>query len=217
MIRVVLAEDEPLLRSGLRLLLERDGQIAVVAEVADGAAAVAAVRRHRPHVLLVDLRMPVLGGVDTIRALRQDPELKDTPTLVLTTFDSDEDVIEALRVGANGYLLKDVHPEELRGAVRSIASGTPVVSPSVLATMLRTVAQSRPPRAHILDRFTARERDVLAAVGRGLSNNEIAAELNLSGATVRTYVSRMLTHSGLRDRSQLVILAYESGLVRGDG
>jgi len=217
MIRVVLAEDEPLLRSGLRVLLERDDEIVIVAEAGDGAAALAAVRRHRPQVLLVDLRMPGLGGIDTIRTLREDPTAEGTRALVLTTFDDDEDVLEALRAGADGYLLKDVEPEELRRAIRSIAAGTPVVSPSVLATMVRTVTQSRPARAHLLDRFSPRERDVLAAVGRGLSNSEVAAELHLSPATVRTYVSRMLINSGLRDRSQLVILAYESGLIRGDG
>lgn len=213
MIRVVLAEDEPLLRSGLRLLLEHDDRIRVVAEAADGAAAVAAVRRHRPEVLLIDLRMPGMNGIDALRRLREDPAGTGTRALVLTTFDDDDDVLAALRAGADGYLLKDVEPEELRRSVRAVAAGERVVSPPVLGTVLRAVAASRQPRSELLSRFTPRELDVLAAVGRGASNGEIAAELNLSPATVRTYVSRMLLNSGSRDRSQLVVLAYESGLL----
>lgn len=214
MIHVVLAEDEVLLRSGLRLLLENDAEIEVVAEVAEGEAALAAVRRHRPEVLLVDLHMPGLGGIETVTRLRADPSAAGTRALVLTTFDADEDVLAALRAGADGYLLKDVAPEELRGAIHSVAAGQPVASPAVLATMMRAVAVARPAQVDLLDQFSPRETDVLRAVGNGLSNAEIAAALHLSPATVRTYVSRMLSRSGSRDRAQLVVLAYESGLMR---
>lgn len=213
MIRVVLAEDEPLLRSGLRMLLEHDSIIQVIAEVGDGAAALAATHRHRPDVLLIDLRMPGMDGVETIRQLRAHPTIATTHALVLTTFDDDTDVLAAIRAGADGYLLKDVEAEELRRAVRAVAAGERVIAPAVLATVLRTVALVRPPQSELLKEFSPRELDVLRAVGGGLSNHEIAARLHLSPATVRTYVSRMLHRSGSRDRAQLVILAYESGLL----
>lgn len=214
MIRVVLAEDEPLLRAGLRLLLEHGGEICVVGEALEGAAALAQVRRHRPDVLLIDLRMPGVNGIDAIRRLRADAAAHGTRALVLTTFDDDEDVLAALRAGADGYLLKDVQPEELRRSVRAVAAGERIVSPTVLTTVLRTVAESRPPRSELLSRFSPRELDVLALVGQGLSNNEIADELHLSPATIRTYVSRMLINSGSGNRAQLVVLAYESGLIK---
>jgi DNA-binding NarL/FixJ family response regulator len=216
-ITVVLAEDEPLLRSGLRMLLERDDGITVVAEAADGEAALASVARHHPDVLLIDLRMPGLGGIEAIRLLRRDTAMGSTRALVLTTFDDDTDVLDALRAGADGYLLKDLDPEELRRSVRAVAAGDRVVSPAVLSTVLRTIAGTRSPQSRLLDTFTTRETDVLAAVGRGLSNAEIAVELHLSPATVRTYVSRMLSRSGARDRAQLVVLAYESGLMDRTG
>lgn len=217
MIDVVLAEDEALLRSGLRLLLEFEGDIAVVAEAGDGEAALRAVQRHRPDVLLIDLQMPRVGGIEAIRRLRADPQGLDCRSLVLTTFDDDDDVLAALRAGADGYLLKDVQPDALRQAVRAVVNGEPVLASRALSAVLHIVSAVRPARGDLLVGFSDREIDVLREVGKGLSNAEIAQRLHLSPATVRTYVSRMLVRRGLRDRAQLVVLAYESGLQERGG
>jgi len=214
-IRIVLVDDQELVRAGLRPLAELDGDVAVVGEAADGRAGLARVRELRPDVVLMDVRMPGLDGIEATRAIVADPALHDVRVLVLTTFDEDEHVLEAVRAGASGYLLKDVSPGDLRAAIRTVAAGGSLLSPAVTATVLRAVAAG-PRRLDdgALDGLTDREREVLEHVGRGLTNDEIARELYLSPATARTYVSRLLTRLDARDRAALVVLAYETGLVR---
>ncbi|WP_277207248.1 response regulator transcription factor [Isoptericola croceus] len=215
MIRLAIVDDQELVRAGLRPLAERDGDIAVVGEAADGQAGLALVRRVQPDVVLMDVRMPRVDGIEATRAIVADPALRHVRVLVLTTFDEDEHVFAAVRAGAAGYLLKDVTPSDLRTAVRAVAAGDSVLSPAVTARVMRAVTTGPPPSGNeVLDALTDREREVLGAVGRGLTNAEIAAELFLSPATARTYVSRLLTRLDARDRAALVVLAYESGLVR---
>ncbi|MGY1637819.1 response regulator [Geodermatophilus sp. SYSU D00742] len=215
MIRVVLVDDQELVRTGLRALAERDGDIAVVGEAATGRAGLSRVRELRPDVVLMDIRMPELDGLQATRQIVADPGLDDVRVLVLTTFDEDEHVFEAVRAGAAGYLLKDVSPTDLRRAIRVVAAGESLLSPSVTRTVLRSLADRLQSSVHDepLRALTQREREVLTLVGRGLSNEEIAGELFLSPATARTYVSRLLTKLGARDRARLVVLAYETGLV----
>ena len=214
-VRVVLADDQPLVREGLRAILGRGGGIEVVGEAGDGFAALDVVARARPDVVLMDLRMPVLGGVEATRRIAGDPDLAAVRVLVLTTFDTDEDLFGALRAGAAGFVLKDGEPEELRRAVRTVAAGEALLSPSVtrrvVAAAVGTSPVSDPSR---LAGLTERERDVLVEVAAGSSNDEAAAALHISPATARTYVSRLLAKLGARDRAQLVVVAYETGLVR---
>ena len=216
MIRVVIAEDEPLLRSGLRALAERDGDIAVVAEAGDGGAAVARARELRPDVVLMDIRMPGVDGVTATGLILGDEALSGVRVLVLTTFAEEETVLDAIAADAAGYLLKDVGPDDLRQAVRQVAAGEPVLSPSVTATVMRRLTRRRRGPAEAaarIDGLAPREREVLVAVGRGLTNAEIGAELYISPETARTYVSRLLTKLDARDRTRLVIIAYETGLL----
>jgi DNA-binding NarL/FixJ family response regulator len=217
-IRVVLVDDQELVRAGLRPLAELDGDVAVVGEAADGRTGVARVRELRPDVVLMDVRMPGLDGIEATREIVADPALRDVRVLVLTTFDEDEHVVEAIRAGAAGYLLKDVSPGDLRAAIRTVAAGDSLLAPGVTATAMRAVAAA-PPRLDdaAVAGLTGREREVLTLVGRGLTNDEIARELYLSPATARTYVSRLLTRLDARDRAALVVLAYETGLVRPGG
>ena len=215
MIRVVLVDDQEVLRAGLRTLVERDGDITVVAEAATGRQGVSRVRELRPDVVLMDVRMPDLDGIAATRAIVGDPALAGTAVLVLTTFDEDEHVFAAIRAGAAGFLLKDVAPAELRDAVRTVAAGEALLDPTVTRRVLQAVAATAPaPDDRPLAVLTPREREVLREVGRGRTNQEVAAELHLSPATARTYVSRLLTKLDARDRSRLVVLAYETGLVR---
>ncbi|HYO61455.1 MAG TPA: response regulator transcription factor [Actinomycetota bacterium] len=197
-------------------MLRAEPDIEVVAEAGDGAEAIEAVRRTRPDVVLMDVRMPGTDGLEATRRILGDPALGDVRVLILTTFDLDESVPEALRAGASGFLLKDTSPADLLDAIAVVAAGDALLAPSVPRRMIEAfVSRSGPRRpAPALDALTEREREVLALVGRGLSNGEIAEELVVSPATSKTHVSRILTKLGARDRAQLVVIAYESGLVR---
>jgi DNA-binding NarL/FixJ family response regulator len=214
-IRIVLVDDQELVRTGLRTLAERDGDISVVGEAGTGRSGLARIRELHPDVVLMDVRMPEMDGLQATREVVSDPQLRDVRVLVLTTFDEDEHVFEAIRAGAAGYLLKDVSPTDLRQGIRVVAAGESLLSPAVTRTVLRSLADRL--QAEVddapLQALTAREREVLALVGRGLSNEEIGRELFLSPATARTYVSRLLTKLDARDRARLVVLAYETGLV----
>jgi DNA-binding NarL/FixJ family response regulator len=201
MITVVVVDDQHLVRTGIRTLLERAEDIQVVGEGADGEAGLRAVLEHRPDVVLMDIRMPGVDGVAATRRIRADPRLAAVAVVVLTTFDADEHVFDAIRAGARGFLLKDTDPDELRRAVRVVAGGESLRgSPSAGAS-------------DRLRQLTQREREVLAEVGAGRPNEEIARRLQMSAATARTHVSRVMTKLGARDRSQLVVIAYESGLL----
>ena len=216
MIRVVLVDDQHLVRAGLRALLERAGDIAVVGEAADGASGVVTVGAERPDVVLMDLRMPGVDGLAATRRIMADRHLGGVRILVLTTFDADEHVLEAIRAGASGYLLKDAGPDELRRAVRLTAEGEAVLAPSLTRRVL-DLAVSRPrPDTTSLAVLTTREREVLAEVGIGRSNGEIADQLHMSPATARTHVSRIMAKLHARDRVRLVIIAHETGLVPSD-
>ncbi len=212
-ITVVLVDDQDLVRTGLKTLLGADGDIRVVGEAADGRRGVEAVLHHRPDLVLMDIRMPVMDGIEaTRRILAQRPPL-DSKVIILTTFDDDADVIDAIRAGAVGYLLKDASGADLRDAARRVSAGQRSVSPGIVTKLFDLVGNgtaARPdPR---LGDLTERETAVLARVGLGETNNEIAAALSLSPATVRTYVSRILGKLGARDRTELAILALRSGL-----
>ena len=215
MIRLVLVDDQELVRTGLRTLAERDGDITVVGEAADGRIGLGVVRQHRPDVVLMDIRMPVMDGIAATKAIVDDPVLADVRVVVLTTFDEDENVMNAIRAGAAGYLLKDVSPTDLREGIRLVAAGDALLSPAITGTVMRTLAGKlrRSTRPALVDGLTEREREVLQRVALGESNTEIGKALFISPATARTYVSRLLTKLGARDRAQLVVIAYESGLV----
>jgi DNA-binding NarL/FixJ family response regulator len=215
-IRVLLADDQTLVRSGFRVLLERTEGIDVVGEAGDGDEAVAAARATRPDVVLMDIRMPVVDGLEATRRIASDAALSGTRMIMLTTFDLDEYVFEALHAGASGFLLKDVEPADLRAAVRVVAGGDALLSPSVTRRLIAEyvgAAGREPPAPPDLDELTDREREVMALVAAGLSNAEIAERLVISHATAKTHLSRILLKLGARDRAQLVVLAYESGLV----
>ena len=222
MITVLIVDDQHLVRAGIRALLDRADDIEVVGEAADGAAGVRAAVQFRPDVVLMDIRMPVLDGVAATRRIRADPRLGTVAVVVLTTFDADEYVFAALREGARGFLLKDTEPDDLRRAVRIVAAGESLLSPAVTARVMQAAAMAAPGqlRADLLLALTQREREVLIEVGAGHTNDEIGRRLQMSAATARTHVSRVMSKLGARDRSQLVVLAYESGLLvpgaRGD-
>ena len=218
-VSVLLADDQPLLRRGFRMILEAEGDLTVVAEAADGEEAVDLARRHAPDVVLMDIRMPGLDGIEASqRITAADTHVR---VLVLTTFDLDEYAFGALRAGASGFLLKDVRPAELVAALRTVASGDAVISPRVTRRLLEEYTRVLPlsasqmqERYPQLSALTEREREVLIAVARGLSNAEIAASLFVSEATVKSHVGRILAKLGLRDRVQVVVLAYEAGLIQ---
>ncbi len=215
MIRVVLVDDQSLVRSGLRALLANSDDIEVVGEAVDGRDGVAVITRTRPDIALMDIRMPRQDGITATRRITSDPALSSVAVIVLTTFDGEAEIFAAIRAGAAGYLLKDAEPEELRAGIRHVAAGGALLSASVARTVMAGIVAPalRPADQSRLQVLTERERDVLAGVGRGLSNAEIAAEIYISPATARTYVSRILTKVAARDRAQLVVLAYETGLV----
>jgi DNA-binding NarL/FixJ family response regulator len=215
-IRVLIADDQALVRAGLRVLIEAEDGVEVVAEVEDGQSAVARVQETRPDVVLMDIRMPHLDGLAATRQIVSDPELDGVRVLILTTFELDEYVFEALRSGASGFLVKDTEPVELLRAIRVVAEGEALLSPGVTRRLIGEFVsqpQGRPFAADALEALTDREREVVALVAAGLSNEEIAAELVISPATARTHVSRAMVKLHARDRAQLVVLAYESGLV----
>jgi DNA-binding NarL/FixJ family response regulator len=215
-IRVVLADDQTLVRGGFRVLLETEDGFEVCGEAADGAEAVRLARETRPDVVVMDIRMPGVDGLEATRRITADPELSGVRVLVLTTFDVDEYVYDALRAGASGFLLKDIEPVELLRALRVVAAGEALLAPSVTRRLIAEFVgrpENRRVDAGAVRQITDREREVLALVAGGLSNDEIAAHLVISTATARTHVSRIMTKVGARDRAQLVVLAYESGLV----
>jgi DNA-binding NarL/FixJ family response regulator len=214
-ISVLLADDQPLLRRGFRMIIEAEDDLTVTGEAGDGDEAVDRARRNPPDVVLMDIRMPGTDGIEaTRRIIAANPAVR---VLVLTTFDLDEYAFGALRAGASGFLLKDVRPAELVTAIRTVASGNAVVSPRVTRRLLEEYAQVMPVSAERypqLSSLTEREGEVLEAVARGLSNAEIAAALCVSETTVKSHVGRILAKLGLRDRVQIVVLAYEAGVIR---
>ena len=216
MIRVLLADDQALVRAGFRALLDAQEGIVVTGEVSDGQQAVDLARELTPDVVLMDIRMPGTDGLAATRQIAADPRLADTRVVILTTFDLDEYVFEAIRSGASGFLVKDTEPEELVQAVRVVADGDALLSPGVTRRLIAEFAAraKRPPDTGALADLTGREREVLALVGQGLSNADIAKRLFLSPATAKTHVSRAMIKLGARDRAQLVVAAYESGLVQ---
>lgn len=215
MISVVLVDDQELVRTGLRTLLERDPDIEVIGEAENGRSGIRLVQRTRPDVVLMDIRMPGVDGLEATRTIVEDATLNATKVVVLTTFDEDEHIQEAIRAGAAGYLLKDIPPEELRRAVHVVAGGEALLSPSITRRVMQQLATTTTSSAnpHLLAELTEREREILYHIGLGESNDEIAESLTISPATARTYVSRLLAKLDARDRSQLVIIAYESGLI----
>ncbi|WP_230196960.1 response regulator transcription factor [Streptomyces sp. NBC_00080] len=216
MIRVLLADDQSLVRAGFRALLDAQPDIEVAAEAADGEEAVRVVRELRPDVVLMDIRMPLLDGLAATRRVTDDETLSQVKVIMLTTFELDEYVFEAIRSGASGFLVKDTEPEELLRAVRAVVAGDALLSPGVTRRLIAEFAarSKEPAAADALSRLTEREREVMALVGIGLSNEEIARRLVVSPLTAKTHVSRTMVKLGARDRAQLVVLAYESGLVR---
>jgi DNA-binding NarL/FixJ family response regulator len=215
-ISVVIADDQALVRAGFRALLDAQDDIVVVAEAADGDEAYRLALEHQPNVVLMDIRMPGTDGLAATRRIADDARLESVRVVILTTFDLDEYVFEAIRSGANGFLVKDTEPAELLRGVRAVVAGDALLSPGITRRLIEEFAQRAKEPASLpeLDRLTDREREVVALVGEGLSNEEIAERLVMSAATAKTHVSRAMVKLGARDRAQLVVFAYESGLVR---
>ncbi|MCE7990247.1 MAG: DNA-binding response regulator [Caldilinea sp. CFX5] len=215
MTTVVLVDDQPLVRTGLRTLLERDPAIQVVGEADSGQSGVRLVQQTKPDVVLMDIRMPGMDGITATQQILRDDKLQGVKVVVLTTFDEDEDIQAAIRAGAAGYLLKDIAPEELRRAVHVVAAGEALLSPSITRRVMQQLAAQTAGNINpaLLAELTEREAEVLRHIGLGESNEEIAHNLVISPATARTYVSRLLDKLNARDRAQLVVIAYESGLI----
>ena len=215
-IRVVVADDQALVRAGFRLLVDSAPDLEVVGEAADGAQALEQARQQRPDVVLMDIRMPTLDGLEATRQITADATMAAVRVLMLTTFDLDEYVYQALRAGASGFLLKDAPPADLLAAIRVVAAGDALLAPAITRRLITEFARRPDPNqvtSAALAALTDREREVLGLVAHGLSNSEIAERLVVSSATSKTYVSRLLAKLGARDRAQLVAIAYESGLV----
>jgi DNA-binding NarL/FixJ family response regulator len=220
MIRVLLADDQALVRAGFRVLLQSAPDIEVLGEAANGQEVVRLAREVRPDVVLMDIRMPLVDGLEATRRICADPELAAVHVLILTTFESDDYVFEALRAGASGFVLKDIEPTDMLQAVRVVAAGEALLAPSITRRLIADYAsrpERRRPSPKALDILTEREREILALVATGKSNDEIAGQLFLSPATVKTHVSRTMSKLEARDRAQLVVFAYESGLVVAGG
>lgn len=215
MIRVLLVDDQPLIRSGFRALLDAEDDIAVVAEAADGAQGVALARRHLPDIALIDVQMPVVDGIEATRRIAADPALAAVHVVILTNYGLDEYVFNALRAGAAGFLVKDIEPEDFLHAVRVAARGDALLAPSITRKLIdRYVTQPvHSGAATVLQGLTAREREAVTLVAQGLSNDQIAARMVISPVTAKTHVNRAMTKLHARDRAQLVVIAYESGLV----
>ncbi|MFF5937421.1 response regulator [Streptomyces sp. NPDC012508] len=215
MIRVVLADDQTLVRAGFRSILADEDDIEVVGEAADGEQAITLARELRPDVVLMDIRMPGLDGLEATRRITADARLEGVRVVILTTFDVDDYVYGALRAGASGFLVKDTEPMELLHGVRVVARGDALIAPAVTRRLIAEFAgrSRQPDPSPRLNALTEREREVMGLVGAGLSNDEIARRLVLSPATAKTHVSRIMTKLDVRDRAQLVILAYESGMI----
>ncbi|MFC9623989.1 response regulator [Streptomyces sp. NPDC056930] len=217
MIRVLLADDQTLVRAAFAMLVESDRDMEVVGQAGNGLEAVELTRTHRPDLVVMDIRMPELDGIEATRRIADDEHLAGVKVLVLTTYDTDEHIVDALRAGASGFLVKDTRPAELLAAIRTVAAGESLLSPGPTARLIaRVLSSPRTPPAGVPggpDRLSERERQVLCLVGRGLNNAEIAETLGLSPLTAKTHVSRIMGKVGARDRAQLVIVAYESGLV----
>jgi DNA-binding NarL/FixJ family response regulator len=212
---VVVVDDQDLVRVGLRALIEAEDGLTFAGEAADGLAAVQTVRELQPDVVLMDIRMPGIDGLEATRRITADPQLASTKIIVLTTFEVDQYVFDALRHGASGFLLKDTKPAELLQAIRTVYDGGALLSPSVTRKLISNFVEqpARTVKPHPqLDTLTEREREILGLVGEGLSNDEIAERLFISPATARTHVGRAMTKLGARDRAQLVVFAYQSGL-----
>jgi DNA-binding NarL/FixJ family response regulator len=216
MIRVVLVDDQALLRAGFRALIDAEDDIEVVAEASDGQEAVDVIARHVPDVVLMDIRMPGVDGLEATRQITSNPKLAGVHVVILTTFDLDEYVFEAVRIGASGFLVKDTEPAELLAGIRAVAAGDALLSPGVTRRLISEFADRSKGTAdpQMLEPLTNREREVVALVGEGLNNDEIGARLFMSPATAKTHVSRAMIKLHARDRAQLVVIAYESGLVR---
>ena len=216
-VTVAIVDDQPLIRTGLRTMIEHAPDLELVGEAADGEQAVDLARRHLPDVMLMDIRMPVLDGIEATRKITTDAALTGVRVVVLTTFDVDDYVHSAIRAGASGFLLKDAPPEDVIDAIRVVARGDALLAPSVTRRIIEELA-ARPDPARVvtpqLDVLSGREREVLTLVGRGLSNTEIGEQLYVSPATAKTHVSHVMTKLFARDRAQLVVMAYESGLIR---
>ena len=213
MIRVLVVDDQPLVREGIRAVLERDADIQVTGEAEHGQAALHHVRRDPVDVVLMDIRMPVMDGIEATRRILADQSLANVHVVALTTFDTDEFVFQALYAGASGFLLKDAEPQDIRNAVKAAASGEGLLSSAVTRRVIQAATAKVPPDRAPLRSLTEREQEVLAAVGEGLSNDDIGSRLFMSPATARTHVSRILTKLGARDRAQLVAIAWRAGIV----
>ncbi|TDB99780.1 response regulator transcription factor [Nonomuraea longispora] len=215
MIRVLLADDQTLVRAGFRSILSDEDDVEVVGEAPNGTAAVQRARELKPDVVLMDIRMPDLDGLEATRRIARDPRLEGVKVIILTTFDLDDYVYGALRAGASGFLVKDTEPAELIHAVRVVARGDALIAPSITRRLIAEFAGrvKRPEPGPELNALTEREREVMALVAAGSSNDEIAAQLVLSPATAKTHVSRIMTKLSVRDRAQLVIIAYEAGMI----
>ena len=216
-IRVLVADDQALVRGSFRILVDTASDLTAVGEAATGTEAVEIARREKPDIVLMDIRMPGTDGIEATRQITADPATSAVRVLILTTFDLDEYVFAALRAGASGFLLKDTRPADLLAAIRVVAAGDALLAPAITRRLIEEFAkrpEPPPPPAAVADEITEREREVLTLVGLGLSNTEIAARLHVSLSTAKTHVGRLLMKLGARDRAQLVIAAYNTGLVR---